>query len=60
MKKILKVNTFLITVVFAISFMIWLLWGRKRKKQLKEQWLKEKSEIDQARAFLAQQKNSEA
>ena len=48
-----------ICIVFAISFVVWLLWGRKRKKQLKEQWLKEKAEIDQARAFLAKQKNSE-
>ena len=49
-----------IVIVFAVGFAVWLLWGRKRKKQLKEQWLKEKEEIEAARAFLAQQKNSEA
>ena len=49
-----------IGIVFAVSFALWLLWGRKHKKQLKEQWLKEKAEIDEARAFLAQQKSNES
>ena len=48
-----------ICIVFAAGFAVWLLWGRKRRKLHKEQWLKEKAEIDQARAFLAQQKNGE-
>ena len=49
-----------IFIVFAISFICWILWGRKRKQRLKEEWAKEKAEIDRARAFLAQQDALEA
>ena len=44
-----------ICIVFAVSFIGWLLWGRKRKKRIKEAWEKEKAEIDRAREFLRQQ-----
>ena len=49
-----------IAAVFAFGVMFWLFWGRKRKKQLKAEWEKEQSEIEQARAYLAQMKNSDA
>ena len=49
-----------ICIVFFVSFVLWLLWGRKRKKALKAAWEKEKAEIDRARAFLAQQDALEA
>ena len=49
-----------IFIVFSISFIFWLFWGRKRNKRLKEEWAKEKAEIDRARAFLAQQDALEA
>jgi len=44
-----------ICIVFAVSFVLWLLWGRKHNKRRKEALEKEKAEIDRARAFLAQQ-----
>lgn len=44
-----------ICIVFGISFVFWLLWGRKRNQQMKEAMEKEKAEIERARAFLAQQ-----
>ena len=44
-----------ICIVFAVSFVFWLFWGRKRKKLRKAAWEKEKAEIDRARAFLKQQ-----
>ncbi|MBQ7284393.1 MAG: VanZ family protein [Oscillospiraceae bacterium] len=44
-----------ICIVFVLSFIFWLFWGRKRNKRRKEAFEKEKAEIDRARAFLAQQ-----
>lgn len=44
-----------ICIVFAVSFIFWIFWGRKRNKRRKEAFAKEKAEIDRARAFLAQQ-----
>lgn len=44
-----------IAIVFSISFVFWLLWGRKRKNRIKEALAKEKAEIDRARAFLKEQ-----
>ena len=44
-----------ICIVFAVSFICWLLWGRKRKKRIKAEWEKEKAEIERAREFLKQQ-----
>ena len=44
-----------ICIVFAVSFIIWIFWGRRHNKLKKEAWEKEKAEIDRARAFLKQQ-----
>ncbi|MBR2029237.1 MAG: VanZ family protein [Oscillospiraceae bacterium] len=44
-----------ICIVFAVSFICWLLWGRRRKKRIKAEWEKEKTEIERAREFLKQQ-----
>ena len=49
-----------IAVVFAFSVIFWLIWGRKRKQQLKAEWEKEQAEIEEARAYLAQMKNNNA
>lgn len=44
-----------IFIVFVLSFIFWLFWGRKIKKRRKAALAQEKAEIDRARAFLAQQ-----
>ena len=44
-----------ICIVFAVSFVMWILWGRKRNQALKAAWEQEKAEIDRAREFLKQQ-----
>ena len=44
-----------ICIVFAVSFVLWLFWGRKRNRKIKAAIAAEKAEIDRARAFLKQQ-----
>ena len=44
-----------ICIVFAVSFVLWLFWGRKRNRMRKAAIAAEKAEIDRARAFLKQQ-----
>ena len=44
-----------ICIVFAVSFVLWLFWGRKRNRMRKAALAAEKAEIDRARAFLRQQ-----
>lgn len=44
-----------ICIVFAVSFVLWLFWGRKRNRMRKAALAAEKAEIDRARAFLKQQ-----
>ena len=44
-----------ICIVFAVSFVLWLFWGRKRNRKIKAALAAEKAEIDRARAFLKQQ-----
>ena len=48
-----------ICIVFAVSFIFWIFWGRKRNNKRKLALAQEKAEIEQARAFLAQQKKNE-
>lgn len=48
-----------ISIVFVLTFFCWLLWGRKRKKLIKEAMEKEKAEIEEARKLLAQIKELE-
>ncbi|MBQ5326334.1 MAG: VanZ family protein [Oscillospiraceae bacterium] len=49
-----------IAIVFALSFLFWIFWGRKRNRRRKAAMAQEKAEIDRARAFLAQQDKLEA
>ena len=44
-----------ICIVFAVSFVLWLFWGRKRNRKIKAAIAAEKAEIDRAIAFLKQQ-----
>ena len=44
-----------ICIVFAVSFVLWLFWGRKRNRMRKAAIAAEKAEIDRAIAFLRQQ-----